>query len=468
MKREFIMKRFILILAFLTSISSMLFAQYNQWVAAGNLMYPRENHTSTLLPDGKVLILAGSNALQHAELYDPNSDSFSETGNTIKLHYQGSTATLLNNGIVLLVGGVNAQQFAELYDPTTGNFELLDTLNSVHCYHTATLLNDGRVLIAGGQNNIGPQTHAVCEIYDPQTNKFTLTADSLNDHRSSHRAVILQDGKVLIMGGIQTTTPGSGIYLGTAEIYDPISDTFTFTQNLNQPRVGHQATLLKNGKVLVTAGAYYQKYGEIYDQASETWSVTGDMTVMRRGNHTATILHNGKVLLAGGFTDVYLTSAEIFDPTNNSFSVIDSMKAPRSSHCAVKLNDGSVLVTGGYDGTTFLISAERYLVDTNDVVSVRESNVSNPTIPNDHQLFQNYPNPFNPSTSIQYVIASEQIVTLNVYDLLGNEVVTLVDEEKEAGIYNIEFNAGMLSSGIYFCKLKAGSFVDIKKMALIR
>ncbi len=468
MKREFIMKRFILILAFLTSISSMSFAQYNQWVTAGNLMYPRENHTSTLLPDGKVLILAGSNALQHAELYDPDSDSFSETGNTIKMHYQGSTATLLNNGKVLLVGGVNAQQFAELYDPATGNFELIDSLNEVHCYHTATMLLDGRVLIAGGQDNVGPQTHSICEIYDPLTNKFTLTADSLNDHRSSHRAVLLHDGKVLIMGGIQTTTPGSGIYLNSAEIYDPISDTFTFTQSLDQPRVGHQATLLKNGKVLVSGGSYYQKYGEIYDPIIGKWSSTGDMTVQKRQHHTASILHNGKVLLTGGIAGSPMTNAELYDDLTNSFTLVDSMKNPRSGHCAVKLNDGSVLVNGGYDGTTTLISAERYLVDTNDVVSVREVNFSNQTFPNDFQLFQNYPNPFNPSTSIQYAVASVQIVTLNVYDALGNEVVSLVDEEKEAGIYEVEFDARMLTSGIYFCKLKAGSFVDIKKMVLLR
>ncbi len=95
----------------------------------------------------------------------------------------------------------------------------------------------------------------------------------------------------------------------------------------------------------------------------------------------------------------------------------------------------------------------------------------------EYSLSQNYPNPFNPSTSIQYAISSTQFVTLKVYDLLGREVATLVNEEKPAGSYNAQFTinnlpAGrqvvQLSSGIYFYKLQAGSFVETKKMILLK
>ncbi len=117
-----------------------------------------------------------------------------------------------------------------------------------------------------------------------------------------------------------------------------------------------------------------KRYGEIYDPVTETWSLTGDMTVMRRSNHTATMLHNGKVLLVGGYIDSATPTAEIYDPATNSFTAIDSMKVPRGQHRATRLNDGSVLVTGGYNGTTVVNSAERYLIDTSEVVSVREVN----------------------------------------------------------------------------------------------
>jgi hypothetical protein len=88
--------------------------------------------------------------------------------------------------------------------------------------------------------------------------------------------------------------------------------------------------------------------------------------------------------------------------------------------------------------------------------------------PDDFVLYQNYPNPFNPSTMISYQLPVGSDVTLKVYDILGNEIVTLVDEYKPAGRYDVEFNASALPSGVYFYHLKAGSFVETKKMILLR
>jgi parallel beta-helix repeat protein len=88
--------------------------------------------------------------------------------------------------------------------------------------------------------------------------------------------------------------------------------------------------------------------------------------------------------------------------------------------------------------------------------------------PETFQLFQNYPNPFNPTTSIQYAISNRQFVTLKVYDLLGREVVTLVDELKAAGNYEIDFNARNLPSGVYFYRIQAGDIVQTKSMMLIK
>jgi len=98
------------------------------------------------------------------------------------------------------------------------------------------------------------------------------------------------------------------------------------------------------------------------------------------------------------------------------------------------------------------------------VVGVENEN----QIPTQYSLEQNYPNPFNPRTSIQYAISSMQFVSLKVYDVLGNEIATLVNEEKPAGNYEVNFNASELSSGIYFYTLKAGSFFETKKMILLR
>lgn len=90
------------------------------------------------------------------------------------------------------------------------------------------------------------------------------------------------------------------------------------------------------------------------------------------------------------------------------------------------------------------------------------------TSPKDFELKQNYPNPFNPSTSIRFTIGKQQFVVLKVFDVLGEEIVTLVNEERSAGTYEIKFNASLLKSGIYFYRLEAGSFIEMKKMTLIR
>jgi hypothetical protein len=83
-------------------------------------------------------------------------------------------------------------------------------------------------------------------------------------------------------------------------------------------------------------------------------------------------------------------------------------------------------------------------------------------------LDQNYPNPFNPNTTLSFVIGHSSFVTLKVYDVLGNEVATLVDGEKPAGSYEVEFDASGLSSGMYFYKLQTGNFVETKKMLLLK
>jgi hypothetical protein len=112
---------------------------------------------------------------------------------------------------------------------------------------------------------------------------------------------------------------------------------------------------------------------------------------------------------------------------------------------------------------------------TIDIVDQIVNVDNNNLVVNDFQLYQNYPNPFNPTTSIQYAVgslpdgkASTQLVQLKIYDVLGNEVATLVNEEKAPGKYEVEFNATQLPSGFYLYRLTAGDFVQTKKMILIK
>jgi hypothetical protein len=89
-------------------------------------------------------------------------------------------------------------------------------------------------------------------------------------------------------------------------------------------------------------------------------------------------------------------------------------------------------------------------------------------IPKVFALMQNYPNPFNPTTTIQYALPKSSNVEIKVYDLVGREVTTLINEFKQAGNYSVEFNANNFASGVYFYRIKAGDFTDTKKMLLVK
>ena len=161
-------------------------------------------------------------------------------------------------------------------------------------------------------------------------------------------------------------------------------------------------------------------------------------------------------------------------------SVIDlgdgTYEATITAPIAVGSDTVSAIVISGTDTVSIFWKA---IITYANPTSINE----NPVTPNSFYLYQNSPNPFNPTTSIQYAIGSRQFVQLKVYDVLGNEVATLVNEEKPAGIYEVEFNATShsgevrnLTSGIYFYELKAGNpstgsgqgFVETKKMILMK
>ena len=130
----------------------------------------------------------------------------------------------------------------------------------------------------------------------------------MTDARQWHTASILANGKVLVTGD------RNGISLNTAELYDPATGNWTTTGNMTNARHWHTATVLANGKVLVTGGlngASYLNTAEVYDSATGSWTTTGNMTGARN-SHTASVLANGRVLVTGGSNGVYLNTAELF------------------------------------------------------------------------------------------------------------------------------------------------------------
>ncbi|MDH5721620.1 MAG: hypothetical protein OEZ13_13520 [Spirochaetia bacterium] len=324
----------------------------------GKMSTEREQHTATLLNDGRVLVTGGRNSingnLSSAEIYDPETNTFTSAGSmatTRQLH----TATLLSDGRVFVAGGYY-NSTAEIYDPATNTFTSAGSMSTWRCDHTATLLNDGRVLLAGGRGL------SSAEIYDPTTNTFS-TAASLSTVRKNHTATLLADGRVLLTGGYGRSS---------AEIYDPTTNTFSTAASMSTVRENHTATLLADGRVLVTGGmgsSDWLSSAEIYNPVTNTFMSAGSMSIAK-GEHTATILSDGQVLVIGGHNGLFLdwnslSIMEKYNPVTNTFTSVGNLSTPRGNHTATLLADGQVFVTGGLNNGNDVSDSELYNPETN-------------------------------------------------------------------------------------------------------
>lgn len=275
------------------------------------------------------------------------------------------TATLLANGKVLVAGGDNQTTgvlaTAELYDPATDAWTPTGAMGTARLIHAAALLANGKVLVAGGRdtNFLSPTRYATAELYDPVTGSWTPTG-TMGSTRTLHTLTTLASGRALVVGGGGTTS----CTLVPTELYDPSTGTWSNTGTISIARCSHTATLLANGKVLVAGGATTPT-AEVYDPATGLWTTTRPMTAVRT-QHAATLLPNGRVLVAGGVNSANpngLASAEVYDPATNAWTAVGTMTSLRRSPNATLLSSGQVLVDGGWLFDTdyvFLASSELY------------------------------------------------------------------------------------------------------------
>ena len=306
----------------------------------------RAGHTATVLPDGKVLILGGS---EHAspELYDPIRDRWTNAVPTITPR-SWHRAALLADGRLLVAGGSHDRIYlsgSEIYDPRLNEWTKAGESGVASIGETLTLLRNGKVLVAGGET--GDRHLARAELFDPATTKWKETG-TLKTKRAHHAATLLSNGKVLVMGGKASRFE----VLHTAELYDAASGKWKETKPMRFQRWRHTATLLPNGKVLVAGGSGPSfsalNNAELYDPTTEEWQETGPLN-MERYDHTATLLWDMGVLVIGSAQESggAPLSAEIYDPKRGTWIMSRMLKAERAHHTATVLPNGKVLIVGG-------------------------------------------------------------------------------------------------------------------------
>ena len=240
-----------------------------------------------------------------------------------------------------------------------GLFALTGSLAEARSGHTATGLPDGRVLVIGGrgERKSDVAAPASAEIWDPATGSFSQSG-SLAHPRIGHTATRLSDGRVLVIGGADGNVP--------AELWDPATGSFQVSGMPTVMRTGHTATALPDGRVLV-AGGYGGEgmiaHAELWDPVTGTFTANGTLHEVR-SHHSATLLPDGRVLLVAGDSDlVFRDSAELWDPATESFASTGSLDQARWWHTATLLPDGAVLIVGGLgwdEGPLALATTERW------------------------------------------------------------------------------------------------------------
>ena len=274
----------------------------------------REHPAATVLTDGRVFVSGGANSSNDpqktTEIYDPATDAWT-AGPKLKVWRWKHTQTLLPDGRVLIVGGTDdltQLDKVSVYDPVTNEITAVAPMAEGRSNHAAVLLDDGRVLVAGGGKRELEDAITSTEIYDPAKDTWTFVG-RLSEPRLFPVYSILSDGKVLVVGG-------KGKLTGT-DIFDPETGTWSTTCPMNIGRSDFAGSLLNDGRVLVSGGEGNLDSTEIYNPWTGEWS-PGPSMQLPRNRHRQTTIPDGRILITGGQgPDKIAVLTEYFSP--NSF-----------------------------------------------------------------------------------------------------------------------------------------------------
>ncbi|MFZ1519556.1 MAG: T9SS type A sorting domain-containing protein [Ignavibacteriaceae bacterium] len=481
-----------------------------QWIQQGNKLLPGGNIGSTIFhgysvalsSDGNTAIVGGigdnTNAgaawvytrsggvwTLEAKLFGSGATGNASQGFSVALSADGNTAIVGGIGdntnagaawIFTRSGGVWAQQGNKLVG--TG------AVGNAQQGSAVSLSADGNTAIVGGfrDNNFAGAVWVFTRngnFWTQQGNKFSVS-DAIGNSRFGISVDLSADGNTLLVGGHTDNTNAGAVWV-FGRIGNGWSNEIKLTGNdaIGSARFGRSVSISGNGNTAVIGG-YEDDAAKgavwVFVRSGSGWFQQGNKLVGTGATGNASqgfsisLSDDGNTVVIGGIDDdafagatwVFTRSGGIWSQSGNKLIGSGTVGNANQGGAVAISPDGNTIVVGGIADNTNLGAAWIFIPGTTSV-----EQTSNET-PSSFLLEQNYPNPFNPTTKISWQSSVSSWQTLKVYDILGNEIATLVNEYKPAGSYEVEFNTSGLVSGIYFYQLTSGSQVFTKKMMLIK
>lgn len=308
--------------------------QTNSWSPTGSLNEPRPAPFATRLANGRVLVFGGS---QTIEVFDPNTGAWS---------YHPSVVTVPFDVVVPLADGrflLTARQTYNIFDPISGSVVTIDAPPEIGSTLHGTLLPSGRILVVGDQLN-GADSYSLAATFDPATSSWDLVGQ-IAQYPYPARMAALPDGRVLFTGGRALVISATNNYVPESHLFEPVQGEWTSVPALPTALRGHSAVSLPDGRIVVIGG----RGGDTYQSAVYALEPSATLAPLPapRAYANAALLPNGQILVVGGFTagDMPLTSVLAYDPVGNTWRTLPSPGASALRGASLtRLNDGRFLL----------------------------------------------------------------------------------------------------------------------------
>lgn len=380
----------------------------------------------------------------------------------------GASSCELDNKIYVIGGAQSSNSglgTTEVYDPATDTWDITKTDMPTARTELCVVAVNGKIYAIGGASSHEGSTLGIVEVYDPLTDSWDTARAMPTPRKGTAYGVI--NNKIYVAGGTAVAGFTSSKIL---EVYDPETDNWTQKANMLAARYYPQGTVL-NDTFYVSGGLTGapwtgQKTVQQYDPTTDKWEFVTSLKHGRVGHITDVI--NSNIYAVGGDTQTpVVIEVEEYDPQADTWTVIDTIPSVMISHTSSVYDNEIYLFSGSATNIHNLTLTKKvysYAPPAPDT-SIELTKILTPEVFVSHK---NYPNPFSQSTTIRYSIPKQSNVTLRIFDVMGRKAGTLINEEMMPGTYEVTWDARNFPGGVYFYRLEVGSFVEIRRMVLMK